>query len=153
MGKLTQEEIEEYFVIHLPYRNRILVHHKEICDRGPYREDSILFNASFEASLIVGRMYLMFMGVYRNKTTLKRHNFREDDISCMDPGGRIVDIDALTEQDQDLLFRFLRTADKATAHLTKPFKSDYPITNEAITKIVELLKTNLYSVTGRTFNC
>jgi len=46
MGKLSNTQIAEYFDKHLPYRNRILLAHKNLCSKGPYEGDKDRFRSN-----------------------------------------------------------------------------------------------------------
>ena len=127
MGKLSGEQIEEYFARHLPYRTRILVAHYLMTSK-PWQGDQAQLAAAFEASLITGRMYLNILGVSRNKRdTLVQFTGKDDDVTAADLGGTFVDIEALTSEDRSLLVGFLKMADKAPAHLTVPMS--HPVEN------------------------
>ena len=79
MGKLSGTQIEEYFNEHLPYRNQVLLAHKNLCDKGPYNGDPAILRACFEASLVTGRMYLNMLGISMDKNRLAKKQFRHSD--------------------------------------------------------------------------
>jgi len=145
MGKLSKEQIQTYFDEHLPYRNRILIAHKEICKKGSYHGDIALLQACFEASLITGRMYLNVLGLTKNKNDeIINNNFRHDDVSVNDLGGELVEINNLKPKEKQLLLGFLKMVDKGAAHLTLPMKHQWEKTHEAIDFILDLLQKHLY---------
>ena len=150
MGKLTKDQIEEYFKTHLPYRNRILTAHKKICELGSYNGDPAILDACFEASLITGRMYLNVLGISKaSNTKLSEMKFKNDDVSAEDLGGKLVDIKTLTADEIDLLWNFLIMVDKGAAHLTLPKTQKWQKSHEAIEKILELVKKYIYKSTNR----
>jgi hypothetical protein len=69
MGKLTAPQIDEYFTIHLPYRTRIPLAHYRMT-REPWHGDRAQLEATFEASLVAGRMYLNILGIAKNRQDL-----------------------------------------------------------------------------------
>lgn len=150
MGKLTDTEIAEYFDKHLPYRNQVLLAHKNLCAKGPYKGDPAILRACFEASLVAGRIYLNVLGIRVGKNGLMENIFRPDDISAKDLGGRLVDVGKIPASDKALFEEFLRMADK-NAHLTKPMKHRWENTNEKIDLIVNYMKEYLYLPTKRDF--
>lgn len=150
MGKLTPEQVDKYFNEDLPYRNRILIAHKTITEKGPYYGDIAILQACFEASLITGRIYLNVLGISKNKNDeLVPVYFRDDDINAEDLGGKLYDISNLTQDEKDLLIDFLKMADKGAAHLTLPFNHPWHRTHNAIELILLLIKKNIYGHTGR----
>jgi len=151
MGKLTAQEIEEYFEIHLPYRTRILLAHYRMT-RVPWNGDRGQLEAAFEASLITGRMYLNVLGIWKNRhNVLQPTRFQDDDVSATDLGGTSIDISTLTPDDASLFNGFLKMADKGAAHLTMPMQHPLEQTHIAVVRICELVKAHLYDATGRTF--
>jgi len=151
MGKLSADQIEEYFDIHLPYRTRILLAHYRMT-RAAWHGDRAQLEAAFEASLITGRMYLNVLGVSKNRhDVLVPCRPQDDDVSAADLGGTSVDIGTLTPDDVLLLTGFLKMAHKGAAHLTLPMQHPVDQTHIAIARICELVKANLYDATGRTF--
>lgn len=151
MAKLTPEQIEEYFDVHLPYRTLIMLAHFRMT-RVPWRGDVAQLQASFEASLITGRMYLNVLGIIKDwHDKLVPNRFRADDVSAEDLGGTLVDPGTLSQNDQDLLIGFHRMVDKGAAHLTIPMSHPVSDTHTAIHLILELVKSNLYDRTGRPF--
>ncbi len=81
MSKLTPQQIDEYFKIHLPYRNRILLAHKNICALGPYHGNPAILQSCFEASLITGRMYLNVLGISKKNNLIDRPKYYADDLT------------------------------------------------------------------------
>jgi hypothetical protein len=151
MGKLSADQIEEYFAIHLPYRTRILVAHYRMT-RQPWHGDHAQLEAAFGASLITGRMYLNVLGVAKNNDdALVPFKPKDDDVTAADLGGTSIDIAALAPDDVSLLTGFLKTADKGAAHLTMPMRHPLEDTHIAIAQICELVRAHLYDATGRTF--
>ncbi len=152
MGKLTDLQIEEYFDTHLPYRNGILLVHMKLCAPGPWHGDKHLLNASFEASLVTGRMFLNVLGVGKNsRDELEPYRFRKDDVSAEDLKGKLIDVQNLPHGEGDLFVGFLKMADKGAAHLTLPMKHPWDKTHEAILRIQHYVRTNLYQATGRSW--
>jgi hypothetical protein len=76
--------------------------------------------------------------------------FRDDDVSAENLGGKLVDLKSLPEADRDLFIGFLKMADKAAAHLTKPMKHPLENTHIAISRICLYLQTYLYNPAGKT---
>ena len=151
MGKLSETEIEEYFNEHLPYRNQVLLAHKNLCDKGPYDGDQAILRACFEASLVTGRIYLNVLGVRVNKNgCLAKNTFRSDDVSAEDLGGRLVDIQQIPVPDKVLFEGFLKMADK-NAHLTLLMNHPGEYTHDVIDLIVSYLKKYLYLPTRHNF--
>ena len=70
MGKLSQDEIEEYFQKHLPYRTGVLLAHKDLCAKGDWHGTKAVLEACFEASLVTGRMYLNMLGIGKDSGDL-----------------------------------------------------------------------------------
>jgi len=152
MGKLSGTQIEEYFNEHLPYRNQVLLAHKNLCDKGPYNGDPAILRACFEASLVTGRMYLNMLGISMDKNRLAKKQFRHsDDISAEDLGGRLVDISGIPVPDRDLFVGFLKMVDKGAAHLTLPMNHPWMETHKAIDRIVSYLRKYLYLPTKHDF--
>jgi len=152
MGKLTTAQITEYFQIHLPYRNQVLLAHKKISTPGPYTGDQTILRACFEASLITGRMYLNVLGISKDKhDNLVKKQFQTDDVSAEDLGGSLVDVAKIPKADNDLFVGFLKMVDKGAAHLTLPMKHPWESTHDAIDLIVAYLKEYVYKPTGNTF--
>jgi len=151
MSKLTSEQIDEYFKIHLPYRNRILTAHKNLCALGAYHGNPAILQSCFESSLITGRMYLNVLGISKKNNSVDRPNYRPDDLNAEDLGGKLVDLNTLSQTDKDDFLNFLIMSDKGAAHLTLPRRHDWENTHVVIDKIVSLVKTNVYSPTGRPF--
>jgi hypothetical protein len=151
MSKLTLEQIDEYFKVHLPYRTRILKAHKSLTDRGPYNGDQAILQACFEASLITGRMYLNVLGISKNgKGELIKTNFKADDVTAEDLGGTLVDTNSLSQNDKDDFVNFLIMSNKGAAHLTTPRKHEWDKTHFVIDKIIALLQRHIYDKTNRT---
>jgi hypothetical protein len=151
MSKLTPQQIEEYFKIHLPYRNRILMAHKNLCDLGPYHGNPAILQSCFEASLITGRMYLNVLGISKKNNQIDRSNYRIDDLSAIDLGGQLVNLNTLSQMDKDHFLNFIIMADKGAAHLTIPRQHDLENTHLVIEKIVASITTHIYYPTGRQF--
>lgn len=153
MSKLTSEQLDEYFKIHLPYRNRILLAHKNICARGPYHGDPAILQSCFEVSLITGRMYLNVLGIGKVNSRIERPIYHTDDdnLNAEDLGGNLVDLSTLSQIDKDDFLNFLVMADKGAAHLTMPRVHNWENTHVVIDKIVNFIKTNIYKPAGRKF--
>ena len=149
MSKLTLEQIDEYFEIHLPYRNRILAAHKNICARGPYHGDRGILESCFEASLITGRMYLNVLGIGKVNSRIERPRYHKDDLNAQDLGGNLVNLSTLPQIDKEDFLNFLIMADKGAAHLTKPRAHNWEKTHIVIYKIINYIKTNIYSPANR----
>ena len=143
MKKLSDTQIEEYFNKHLPYRNQVLLAHKNLCDKGPYNGDPAILRACFESSLVTGRMYLNMIWIRKKQDSLVKNNFRQDDISAEDLGGKLVDISKISASDKNLFVGFLKMADK-NVHLTQPMNHPWDKTHEVIVCIVSYLKQYLY---------
>ena len=152
MSKLTLTQIEEYFEIHLPYRNRILTAHKELCALGAYHGNPAILQSCFEASLITGRMYLHVLGVSKKSNSITVPNYRADDLSAEDLGGKLVDLNSLSLDDKEDFLNFLVMADKSAAHLTTPRHHDWKNTHVVIDKIVINIISHIYTPTGRQYS-
>ena len=150
VGKLTDEQIEEYFSIHLPYRARILLAHYRMT-RTSWTGDRGQLEACFEASLITGRMFLNMLGISRNRRgdALIQKRFRDDEVNVEDLGGKLVDPAKLAAEDATLFRGFLQMADKAAAHFSTPMEHPWQRTHEAISRICYHLKANLYDQMAR----
>jgi len=95
-------------------------------------------------------MFLNLLGILRNKhDQLIPYEFREDDVSAGDLGGKLVDLTTLPAEDRDLFVGFLKMADKAAAHLTMPAKHPWEDAHVAITLICRYLKVHLYYPAGQ----
>jgi hypothetical protein len=152
MSKLTPEQIEEYFKKHLPYRNRILTAHKNLCALGTYQGNPAILDASFEASLITGRMYLNVLGVTKNNNSIDIiKKYKPDDLNAVDLGGKLIDQSTLPQIDKDDFFSFLIMADKGAAHLTLPRQHSWENTHVVIDKIVSYVKSHIYLPANRIF--
>ncbi len=151
MGKLSADQIDEYFSKHLPYRYGILLAHKRLCEAGGGEGDSAVLNACFVASLVTGRLYLNLLGIKRNSKddSLQACDPWDDDVSSLDLGGTFVEIDSLLPKDVKLFTGFLKMADKAAAHFTLPMRHPWEETHEAIERIQHHLKIHLYDVSNR----
>ena len=152
MNKLTDEQIGEYFTVHLPYRTRVLLSHYWMT-RTPWTGDLGQLQACFEASLITGRMFLNMLGISRNPrndAVIQRKKCRDDEVNAEDLGGELVDLAKLAPEDVTLFCGFLKMADKAAAHLTTPAEHPWQHTHKAIARICHHVKTNLYDQTHRT---
>ncbi len=151
MSKLTSEQIDEYFEIHLPYRNRILIAHKNICAIGPYHGNRAILESCFEASLITGRMYLNVLGIGKVNSRIQRPKYHTDDdnLNAEDLGGNLIDLSTLSQIDKEDFLNFLIMADKGAAHLTKPRVHHWENTHAVIDKIINYVKTNIYSPANR----
>jgi hypothetical protein len=150
MGKLTPEEINEYFEKHLPYRTGILLAHYRMT-RTPWADDVGRLNACFVASLVTGRLFLNVLGIGKQGQSLAPYKPQVDDVTAVDLGGLNVELTALPIDEQTLLFDFLKMADKAAAHFTIPIAHDWAKAHEVILRIHHYLKVYLYDHTGRVF--
>ncbi|MCF8454139.1 MAG: hypothetical protein K9G42_13105, partial [Pedobacter sp.] len=110
-----------------------------------------LLDASFEASLITGRMYLNVLGVSKKNNSIDIPIYKTDDLNATDLGGKLIDLSTLSQTDKDDFFNFLIMADKGAAHLTLPRRHDWENTHFVIDKIVSYVKTHIYSPAGRLF--
>ena len=158
MGKLTPEQVDEYFTTHLPYRTRILfahfnMRHDPVTGKFiPWSGTQSWLDAAFVAFLVTARLYLNVVGIAKNGKGTKLVNFeaRADDITVDDLGGKRVSIATISLADQKILLDFLIMADKAAAHFTSP----YPHVRTTIPRVVVLihgyLKTHLYDEVNRT---
>lgn len=158
----TENDKKEFFNQHLPYRHGILITYKLITkDRLDYKSKippEILGNiidCSAEASRILSRMYIEFMGLSTKNGKLieKRKYYKSPDgnsyeVKIVDLGGKWVDILTLTSAEQDLLARTYETGNKATAHFTHkaPYGGEHEIIYDSIALIERLLKTYLYDI-------
>lgn len=155
MGKLTPDQVDEYFSNHLPYRVGIMLAHLKMMEGR--RKGRVLptdwaqVQAAFEASLITGRMFLNVLGVTLDKRSqaLKPITRFPDDVGAEDLGGLLLDSTALTPAEADLFAGFLKMADKGAAHLTMPMKHPVDRTHGAIERILHYVRLNLYRHTGR----
>jgi len=150
IAKLSEAEIDQYFSEHLPYRTRIMLAHYRMT-RPAMTEGHAWLEPCFEASVITGRLYLNVLGVFKddNGKLYRRKNYRNDDVTAEDLGGKFVDLANLPVADETLFVNFITMADKASAHLTTPRKHTWEDTHEAIGRICHYLKSHLYDATGR----
>ncbi len=65
MAKLTQDQIDEYFRDHLPYRVGILLAHYKMT-RPSQTDGHAFLNPCFEASVVTGRLFLNVLGIFKN---------------------------------------------------------------------------------------
>lgn len=132
MGKLTPEQVDEYFEIHLPYRTRILLAHFKMrhhADTGTFMSwegTQPWLYAAFVAFLVTARLYLNVLGIGKDGGTLVNFRAQADDITVDDLGGRRVDIATISATDQKMLLDFLVMADKEAAHFTSPYPMTAP---------------------------
>jgi hypothetical protein len=152
MGKLNKDQIDEFFSEHLPYRYGILLAHTKLCLIGPWTGDPAVLNACFVASLITGRLFLNLLGIKRNVKDdfLQPCRAWDDDVSSVDLGGTFVDIGSLPTRDVELFTGFLKMADKAAAHFSRPERRPWEDAHEAIERIVHYLGIHLYAASHRT---
>ena len=157
MGKLTPQEIDEYFDIHLPYRTGILLEHYRMRNRSNgrfvrWRGRKARLDACFVAALVTARLYLNVLGIGKNgkSTALVNYKDKTDDVTVDDLGGKRVDVTAIAPADQKILLDFIIMADKAAAHFTRPHPHDRTTIPNVIKMIHGFLKTHLYDVVGRT---
>lgn len=155
MGKLSNEQIKEYFDVHLPVRLRtLLAHYRMTHERGtdkdkPYDKDLGELEACYLASLVSGRIILNLVGIGKDrKGLLKPFDFKNDDVTADDLGGKLVTF-PLTPEDRDLFEAFLKMADKAAAHFTIPIHHPWWRSHEAILRIYDYARRHLYEATGR----
>jgi hypothetical protein len=95
-------------------------------------------------------MFLNFLGIGKDKLgTLKPFQFEPDDVSAEDLGGRLIDLPTLPPDERYLFRGFLRMADKAAAHFTRPIEHDWTKSHEVIIRIYERLRAHVYQPTGR----
>lgn len=155
MSKLSNKEIEEYFGNHIPYRVGILLaHYKMTHDRAgndkSWTGSPGPLNACFVASLVTARAFLNLLGIGKRKGVLCVFEPKSNDITAVDLGGICIHPATLPQNEQELIFDFLRMADQAAAHFTTPQAHDWSRTHEVIKLIRGYVKANLYDATGRT---
>jgi hypothetical protein len=148
MGKLDNQQIEEYFTTHLPYRTRVLLAHYKMT-RNPWTQNIAWLEACFVASLVTGRLFLNMLGIGKKGRIVDRFSPRPDDVTVEDLGGTILDPSTLTPEEKKLFLDFLLMADKAAAHFTMPMKHDWTKTHDVILRIHHYLRGNLYDRAGR----
>jgi hypothetical protein len=107
---------------HLPYRLQLLL---DGASRVPAR--SMADNQAFEAGAVAGRSLLAFLGVdYDKKLGILKaaHSYHPekggltDEVKAPDVGGRFVEISSLSDDQKELLIRFIHGVHKACAHFT-----------------------------------
>ncbi len=135
---LNETQIKEYLNEHLPYRLNILrAWDLYLCKRkaANYLEEeakykcyweSEFLDPSYEASIIIGRSLLNFLGIKRNGNRLTNFQYNEIQGSEKEtvfiwhviPGKLAYPIDFINENDQKHLFNLIKIANKSVAHLT-----------------------------------
>ncbi len=160
---LTEDEKIEWFVLHLPYRQKMLTTYGLITkDRPEYQQaipKEILENmniCSAEASRIACRLFIEFMGLgtNRNGELIENRNYHKEsngysyEIKIIDLGGKWVSLNDLKPNEKKLLERTNMTGHKATAHLTfnAPYGGEHEIIYDSVELINRLLKTHLYDI-------
>lgn len=160
---LTEKEKEEWFKLHLPYRQTMLETYRIINkDRPEYQQEipkKIIGNVntcSAEASRIACRVFIEFIGIGTNikGELIEKRNYHEDsdgnsyEVKIIDLGGKWVNLNDLKPDEIDLLKRTNITGHKATAHLTYKalYGGEHEIIYDSIELINRLLKTHLYDI-------
>jgi hypothetical protein len=157
MEKLDATQVKDYFNIHLPYRMRIMLAHYKMTHDSvgngiSWAGDPGRLDACFIASLVTTRLFLNVIGVGKDKDAGTLGNFREkpDDVTVDDLGGTRLDPTTLPRVEHDMLFDFVKMADKASAHFTIPIPHDWTKTHDVILLIHHYVKLHLYDPTGNT---
>lgn len=146
---LPPEEIAELLQEHVPYRVDHLV---DAIPRIPAR--CMADNQAFEAGAVAGRSLLSLLGIaYDPKTNdLKDDRCHRpcgsgmtDDVKAPDLGGQFIDRANLTEDQRELLARFIRGVHKSSAHFTwrSSHGLDVPTYRDSAMLIFRLLKEHL----------
>jgi hypothetical protein len=137
MGKLTPNDINEYFENHLPYRTRIMLAHYKMThdDTGAntaWTSNPAWLDGCFVASLVTGRIYLNLLGIGKKHGALCPFSPQRDDVTVADLSGVLLDPAKLPTNERTLFLNFLIMADKAAAHFTTPRNHDWNMTHEVI---------------------
>ena len=135
----------------LPYRIALL---RDAISRIPAR--TMADNQAFEAGAVAGRSLLSFLGIsYDRKagklkkdqkyTTDRVGENLTDDVKVTDVGGRFVEIEELTDDQQAVLARFIHGVHKACAHFTWDSQHSLRVDNykAAAPLIIELYDSHL----------
>ena len=156
-GRLQGPLRHEFFVQHLPYRlSQLLALQRwenELKQLIPEDQHRRFAPCHIEATALMARAFLNMLGISysRTKAKLVRTSFKpDDDITAIELGGQLVDIDSISETDQDIIKRVLVQANKATAHITW---SDYLMDGwqclpEGVEITLNLLRSHLYEPAG-----
>jgi hypothetical protein len=119
---LAEPKVAETLQQHLPYRIQLLL---DGASRVPAR--SMADNQAFEAGAVAGRSLLAFLGVdYDKKHGILKvaHSYHPekggftDEVKAPDVGGRFVELASLSDDQKELLIRFIHGVHKACAHFT-----------------------------------
>jgi len=148
MSNLESNLREDFINIHLPYRLEILMSHdileKTLPDNHTNRD--LILKASFEDSIVFGRLLLNFLGI-----GIKRNNDREinrkmktevDDFNIENLGLTFVNLDnKLIKENYQAICILLKYANKTVAHCTSNFPSNgeqeqFKIAKKAIYELV-----------------
>ncbi len=149
MGKLTPDQIVNYFDVHVPYRLGIFLIHYRMTRPNAWSGSNDMLNACFVASLVTTRMFLNTLGIGKKDGKLVQFDPQPTDVCVDDLGGELVDITKIPSADHDLIMGFLKMADQAAAHFTIPIDHKWERTHDVVLLVHQYLKVHLYERTGR----
>jgi hypothetical protein len=145
LASLPAEECQEMLCRHIPYRKALL---EDSMHRIPAH--TLQDHQAFEAGAVSGRILLSFLGVGYSENVGKikpEHNHKltdgkTDDVKVQDVGGHFVKLSDLTENEAEVLAKFIRGAHKACAHFTigSQHDLDVPTYKQAVPIILRLLR-------------
>lgn len=156
---LSNDIIDRFFDEDLPYR----------LDMMNAFSSNIWFDSDFlkspdyiklrictvEASRIIQRVFVQFMGLYvdQNKELINSKTINNtDDVLITHLGGLLVDPQKLSDFEKDILVKVYITGNKSTAHLTFNPKKNTGYADVLVPGaelITKLLKENLFDIVGR----
>lgn len=156
---ITSEIVDRFFEKDLPYRLDMMNAFKSNIWNSPCfvitPEYTKLRICAVEASRIIQRVFVQFMGLYvdQNKELINSKSINNtDDILITHLGGLIVDPQKLSEFEKDILVKVYITGNKSTAHLTYNPKKNTgyaDVLTPGAELITKLLKEHLFDIVGR----
>lgn len=163
---LSGEDIEKFFSDHLEYRLNMLLSYRFFLDgkvqfnkEMPQTISYATRVCAFEASRIVARVLLQFMGIgISNKGELReeRKYYSLDgkitfEVKIPDLGGKWVELSDLTPREKEVIIEVIKTAHKSTAHFTHedPNGGSPGVIREGSEIVIRLLRSHLYDSAGK----
>ena len=157
---LTQTEIDAFFDDHLPYKlAQLKTHHfckyelVKLLSGSPLQRKYEI--CAIEIAFVSGRLFLDFLGLkfdYKKKQLVENRNFKPDDVTIEDLGGKFVELNTINPRDKNILEIFYNRGNKGAAHLTwdKRQNDGWQTLDDGVEIINNLLITHLYLITNKT---
>ena len=146
-------DINKFYDIDLERDIKVLLahyrHHKQL---GQKTDD--ILNAVFVGSVIKGRLFLDMLGIkadQKNKSIFLSQT-KSGDINALTIGGRLAEPKDLIGN-ENLLFRFLTSANKAEAHRGGYEENNDDAFHPGTLMILHLVNKCIYETSGRTIKC